>query len=189
MNKTPGGFGVSSAIDQTAESQLLGTDGRSGSRSPCACLLAASILLNAAGERGDAARQTMRALVACQAPDDSVDAEATCRLVALLASAQLWRRSILTNPKADEVAGWERRLALFDESVRLGPSALVAQGLNAIGREEEAARLYLEIALLGSRDRVLSTYGTVEASATLERLGRAEESRRLRAAYPDRFSR
>lgn len=178
-------FGVGEGVELASSAQkwLLERE------NPSARLLAASILLNSSGATGERALATLQALASSAGSDENVDEERTMRNISLLATAQLWRRTLLSGVKATDVAKWRGTVTLLPEQLRSGPSSVVAHGYKSLGMDAEALHFFLLSGLLGAQDYETSRASCQEASAALERLGRTWESQCLRTETERRYER
>ncbi|MCF0233551.1 MAG: hypothetical protein HUK22_01075, partial [Thermoguttaceae bacterium] len=128
---------------------------------PTAKLLAASILLTSSNHK-EAATAALQNLVVCAPRDEARDepeAAQTCKLISLLATAQLWRLSTLKGPSERELARWAKTLPLFPSELRLGPTLVYAQGAQAAGRADDAERAFLQAALMSPGSRAIAEAG------------------------------
>jgi len=166
--------------ESSAKEWLDPTNNPSARPNPVGRLLAASILLTS-GQFGKEATAAMRDLVVCE-PEDADDAELTqtCRLISLLATAQLWRLALLKKPSESEVERWIKTTELLPRRLRSGPTLLIALGKKSLGQDEFAARNFLRVAALGSENYALAELATYEAIDAYERLGRKETASKLR---------
>jgi tetratricopeptide (TPR) repeat protein len=98
--------------------------------------------------------------------------------VALLAQAQLWRTQQAT-AKSEDVARWRKALERLPEPLRAGPYYVTGQALARLGGGEEAALVLLRVPVLYPQHRELAAESLLAAGRELEKLGRAEEARRL----------
>ena len=173
----------SNAVRNAEESaaQWLGArENPSGKPNPVGRLLAASVLLRSARHSADAAA-ALRELCVCEAPDGaSEEAVETCRVVSLLANAQLWRDDVLKTPERKNVDRWIRVVELLPNAYKPEPASLVGLGAKALGSDEEAARFFLIGTL--SLDRDLSRECAANCADALERLGKTKEAEELRAS-------
>lgn len=166
--------------EETAAQWLDARDNPSGKPNPVGRLLAASVLLRSA-KRGADAATALRDLCVCEAPEGAPDdAVETCRVVSLLANAQLWRDDVLKTPERKSVDRWIRVVELLPNAYRSGPSALVGLGSKALGADEDAARYFMFGTL--ADDRELSQTSLANCADALDRLGKTKEAEELRAA-------
>lgn len=165
---------------ETAALWLDPRDNPTNAPNPVGRLLAASTLMRSA-KHGAAAVAALRELGALEPPDDAdPDMVETCRLVSLLALAQLWRDDVLKKPEQKVVDRWIRVLELFPNAYKPGPAALIALGEKALRNDAEAAR-YFTLAGMLTNDRALAIECLGEACDAYERQGLKKPAEKLRA--------
>jgi tetratricopeptide (TPR) repeat protein len=132
---------------------------------PAAMLLGASHLLTT--PQGDAARGRLQELASGK---DS--------RIAALARTQLWRDRIASADDA-ELDRWQADIDRLPESVRAGPTFILAHALAQRKRYEQAALGYLRVPILYPSERALAARSLLEAGRTLEKLDQSTEAARL----------
>lgn len=171
------------SAEESAAQWLEARDNPSGKPNPVGRLLAASVLLRSS-RYGAEASAALRELCVCEAPDGAGDdAVETCRVVSLLANAQLWRDDVLKTPEAKNVERWIHVVELLPNAYKPGPSALVGLGSQALGDDENAARFFLYGTL--ALDRELARECVENGADALERLGQKKSAEELRASLAD----
>lgn len=169
------------SAEEAAVKWLESRDNPTGAPNPVGRLLAASTLLRSA-KHGAAANAALRELAALEAPDDAeTDCVETCRVVSLLALAQLWRDEILKSPERKTVDRWIHTLGLLPNAYKPGPSALIALGEKALRDDAEAARYFMLAGML-TADRELALECVEECAAAYERQGQTKLAEELRAS-------
>jgi tetratricopeptide (TPR) repeat protein len=132
---------------------------------PAAQLLGASWLLSGA-ERAKAS-STLKTLSSDLDPR-----------IAHLASAQLWRISLVT-ASTDEIARWEQQIERMPAELRAGPLLVLGDALTRTGRSDDALLAWLQVPLVDPQRETLSAEGYRSAAKALEKAGRAEDAARL----------
>ncbi len=158
----------SSAYLRAKDAALNVLDGQdASSKSPVAKLLAASIL--ARDSQGKAkASAALRELSVCEAPDGENPAiQEICRLVSLLALAQLWRDEILAGPKPDAPKRWLRVYERLPNDLKPGPAYLMALGADALQLRDDAMNYACVAALALDPDvaKIFDKFARVDADA------------------------
>lgn len=178
----------SKQLTESVASQWLSANANpSQGPNPAARLLAASLLLNSR-QYGQDAVDAMQQLASATASDDATPDEAeTTRVIALLATAQLWRQTILRKPTERDLQRWERTVALLPGAYRVEPSLLIAEARRALGQDAEAATAFLRVATLAQTRFTLAEYAAKEAADAFERAGDAAQAQLLRADSRKRF--
>ena len=173
--------------ETNAQEWLERTNNPSGRPNPVGRLLAASVLLTSP-QFGKEATEAMRDLVVCESEEEN-DSELnqTCRLISLLATAQLWRLALLKKPSEKEVDRWTQTLELLPQNFKLGPTALIALGRKSLAQDELAASNFLRVAALASENYALDELATNEAIDAFERIGRKEIASKLRESAKKKF--
>lgn len=133
------------------------------SNSPVARLLAASILARDSQGKAKAA-PALRELSVCEAPDGANPAiQETCRLVSLLALAQLWRDEILAGPKEDAPKRWLRVYERLPNELKPGPAYIMALGADALQHNDDAMN-YACVAALSHDPDVAKSFEKFESA-------------------------
>lgn len=167
--------------ETTAAEWLPARENPTGSPNPVGRLLAASTLLRS-GKYGTEAVAALRELSVTEAPEGASEGEAEiCRVVSLLALAQLWRDETLKVPREADVRRWARTVDLLPNEYRPGPAALVGFGEKALHNDAEAARRFVFAAAL-AHDQTLAATCMKEAAEAYERAGDGATASALRAA-------
>ena len=173
--------------ETSAREWLKSTNNPSGRPNPVGRLLAASVLLTSP-QFGKEATDAMRDLVVCESEEvNDSELSQTCRLISLLATAQLWRLALLKKPSEKEVDRWTQTLELLPQNCRLGPIALIAMGRKSLAQDELAAINFLRVASLASQNYALEELATNEAADAYERTGRKEIASKLRENAKKKF--
>ena len=133
-----------------------------GSKNPAAQLLGASWLV--AGSDRSAAINTLKSLSGELDPG-----------IAHLATAQLWRTTLVTASTAD-VARWQQHVERMPARLRAGPSLVLGDALARLDRADDALLAYLQTPLVYSERKTLASEGYLSASRLLEKMGRAEDA-------------
>lgn len=174
--------------ESSAAQWLPAVDNPTKKPNPSARLLAASLLLNSQQYRAEAV-DAMQTLASTTPDDDASEGEAEAvRVISLLATAQLWRQTILRKPTEKDLQRWTKTVDLLPGAYRLGPSRMLAEAERALGRDAEAGMRYLRVATLGQTRYSLAEYAAKEAAEALERSGKTNEADQLRADSQTRFS-
>ncbi len=137
------------------------------SNSPVARLLAASILARDSQGKGKAAA-ALRELSVCEAPDGALTAiQETCRLVSLLALAQLWRDEILAGPKIDAPKRWLHVYERLPNELKSGPAYVMALGADALQLNDDALNYACVAALSPDPDvaKIFEKFASAEPDA------------------------
>ncbi len=169
--------GTDRSLEDLAAEQLA-NDKSAQRATPAGRLLAASILINSQ-HYGRDARATLQALATLEPGDDpSPDEVEMCRVISLLANAQLWRPRLLASPDASELERWRRATALLPNAYQPGPRALVGQAERRLGRAEEATRSLMFAATL-ARDASLARFCAESAAQIMSESGGEQDARRV----------
>jgi len=141
---------------------------------PAAQLLAGSWLL-AGAERA-------RAIASLKALSSDLDPR-----IAHLASAQLWRTTLVT-ASPEEMVRWQAHVNRMPAELRSGPLLILGDGLARNEQPEDALLAYLQVTLVYPQRETLAGEGLLSAARTMEKLSRAEDAvrlyRELRNKYP-----
>ena len=163
-----------------------GLDEREGEKwlgdvaNPTGRLLAASVFLRSS-TLGIRAVSALRDLATLEAPEGvSEETTESCRVLSLLASAQLWRNDIFRAPTEQESKRRTRTIELLPPGTRSGPLALLAEGERKAGDTEKAGLDFLRVALENPDRFSLAAFASNRAAEVYEQLGDKETANKIR---------
>jgi tetratricopeptide (TPR) repeat protein len=141
---------------------------------PVAALIGASWLLSGA--------ERTKALAALKSLSSDLDPR-----IAHLASAQLWRTSLVTATAAD-LQKWQAQVDRMPAAIKAGPLLVLGDLLARMERNDDALLAWLEPPLVFNERPSLAAAGLQSAAKLLEKLGRSDDAERLtreiEAKYP-----
>ncbi|MCG8583332.1 MAG: hypothetical protein MI757_01300 [Pirellulales bacterium] len=108
--------------------------------------------------------------------------------IALLAQAQIWRTRIATS-KPYEALQWATAIEKLPESLRAGPSFVVARAFAHHKQPERAAELYMRVPILHPKHYDLAAQSLLEAGELFQRIDRRQDANRCFREIVKRFGR
>ena len=153
------GSGLAGPTTTRATKWLAATD------QPTAALLGASWLLGGA--------ERAKAIKVLKSLSSDLDPR-----IAHLATAQLWRTTLVTSTAAD-AEKWQQQINRMPAELRAGPLLVHGDLLARIDRAEDALLAYLQVPLVYHDRQTLSGEGLLSAASVLEKLKRNDDAQRL----------
>jgi tetratricopeptide (TPR) repeat protein len=98
--------------------------------------------------------------------------------IAHLASAQLWRMSLVT-ASSNEIARWQQQIERMPPQLRAGPLLVLGDGMARTGKSDDALLAWLQVPLVYPQRETLSAEGYRSAAKALEKAGRADDAARV----------